>query len=176
MIRPVIDGLLDKLGIGSELLTRGSHADLLAFSRPLDSADRDRLREEIGSLYDLFLERVAAGRGMTTSEVDEAGRGRVWTGQQALDLGLVDELGGLRAAVRRAKELAGIDVDTDVSLVPYPAPRPLAEQLAEAFWGSRAEALPELSLLGALGRLRAWVTLLPPGRPVLVPPFFVEIH
>lgn len=176
VVRPVIGGLLDKLGIGFESMKRGSHADLLVFSRPLDAAGRARLREEIDALYDLFVARVASGRDLSPEAVDAVGRGRVWTGVQAHENGLVDELGGLRAAVRRAKELAGLDVDADVELVVYPEPRSLAEQLAEALQQVSVQAAARLRLPAALGRLEAFARLLPPGRPALVAPFAVDIH
>ena len=176
VVRPVIGGLLDKLGIGFESMKRGSHADLLVFSRPLDDAGRARLREEIDAIYDLFVARVAGGRDLRPEAVDAIGRGRVWTGAQAYENGLVDELGGLRVAVRRAKELAGLDVDADVELVVYPQPRSLAEQLAEALQQVSVQAAARLWLPPALGRLEAFARLLPPGRPALVAPFAVDIH
>jgi protease-4 len=132
VMRPVIGPLLEKLGIGVESMTRGSHAGLLLSSQPLDADGRERLLEEIMALYDLFVARVADGRGLTAEQIHEVGRGRVWTGEQALEEGLVDELGGLYAAVRRAKRAAGIDEDADVALVPFPAAKSLADQLGES--------------------------------------------
>lgn len=176
VVRPVVGGLLEKLGIGFESMQRGSYADLMVFSRPLDEPGRARLRQEIDSIYDLFVARVSAGRGLSPEAVDAVGRGRVWTGAQAREKGLVDELGGLRVAVRRAKELAGIDPDADVELVVYPQPRSLAEQLAQALQQSSARAAAQLALPSSVGRLEALVGLLPPGRPQLLPPFTVDIQ
>jgi protease-4 len=174
-VRPVIGGLLEKLGIGVETLTRGEHADILLFSRPLDAAGRARLRAETDALYELFVARVAEGRGMTPEEVDAVGRGRVWTGAQAHERGLVDELGGLRVAVRRAKLEAGLEADADVALVPFPAPRSLSQQVAEALRQVSLQAAP-LPLPGALRRLAALVQSAPLGGPLFLPPFFVEIR
>ena len=102
------------------------------------------------------------------------GRGRVWTGTQAVDVGLVDSLGGLRAAVRRAKERAGIDADADVALVPYPEPRSLLEQLDEAFQQAAVVATPRLpALLQDLEPLLgAWSA----DEPLALPPFLVRIR
>ena len=75
---------------------------------------------EADLFYNDFVERVAEARGMSADEVDAVARGRVWTGADAHERGLVDELGGLRTAVRRAKVLAGLDVDAEVTLVGYP--------------------------------------------------------
>src|SRR3990172_8992936 len=128
-------------------MTRGEHADILVSTQPLDEGGRERMRAELDAIYDLFLDRVAGGRGLSREQVHAVARGRVWTGAQAVDIGLVDSLGGLRAAVRRAKERAGIDVDADVALVPYPTPRTLVEQLDEAFQQAAAVAPPRLPAL-----------------------------
>ncbi|HWF71571.1 MAG TPA: S49 family peptidase, partial [Mycobacterium sp.] len=84
------------------------------------------------------VERVAEGRNLSVDAVDAVARGRVWTGADALEHGLVDELGGLRAAVRKAKALAGLDEDAKVRLVGYPGssvwdllrPRPSSQPAA----------------------------------------------
>ncbi len=174
VVRPVIGGLLDKLGIGYESMTRGEHADILLATRPLDENGRERMRAELDAIYDLFLDRVAGGRGLSREQVHAVARGRVWTGAQAVDIGLVDSLGGLRAAVRRAKERAGIDAEADVALVPYPTPRSLLQQLDEAFRGAAVVALPRLpGLLRSLEPLAgAWSA----DEPLALPPFLVRIR
>jgi len=133
VLRPVIGGLLEKLEIGVEAITRGTHADLQLVSRPLSPESRARLRREVYSVYELFVKRVSDGRPLDVPGVDAVGRGRVWTGAQAAERGLVDELGGLHAAVQRAKTQLKLDPNADVALVTYPPPRPLAEQLGEMF-------------------------------------------
>ena len=120
--------------------------------------------------------RVAEGRGLSAEQVHEAGRGRVWTGEQAAARGLVDELGGLRAAVRRAKREVGLDEDADVALVPYPAPRTLADQVAEALRQARVRTLAPLELPRRVRRLASLLGALPERAPLLVPPFLVEIR
>jgi protease-4 len=176
VVRPVIGGLLEKLGIGFESLKRGTHADLLQATQPLDDAGRARLRREIQSVYELFLSRVADGRGMTTEQVHAVGRGRVWTGAQAAERGLVDEVGGLRAAVRRAKLEVGLAPDADVALVAYPAPRSLAEELADALSQTALRAAAPLRLPVALERIEALLASAPLGAPLAIPPFLLEIR
>ena len=104
-----------------------------------------QVEAEADLFYTDFVQRVADGRGMTVEEVDAVARGRVWTGADALARGLVDELGGLRTAVDRAKVLAGFDADTEVKVIrlpgsslmdalrPKPSSQPAAASLPDAF-------------------------------------------
>ena len=177
VIKPVIGGLLEKLGIGVEVMTRGPHADLLLSSRPMDDATRAVLKDDVKGVYDLFVDRVASGRSMKPEDVDAIARGRVWTGAQAKEIGLVDVLGGLRVAAVEARKLIGIDEEAPAVIVQYPKPRPLAEELAELLGAASVEVTtPQLPLPGALGSLVAFVRNLPEGVPLLVPPFLMEIR
>ncbi|MEE9609457.1 MAG: signal peptide peptidase SppA [Myxococcota bacterium] len=172
VLRPVFAGMLEKLDIGVESQTRGAHADLLVGSRPLSEASRARLRDEIQSIYDLFVERVAAGRNLDPERVDALGQGRVWTGAQAAEIGLVDELGGLREAVNRAKQMLDIDPAADVELIPHPPPRSLREQISEAL---KRVVVSELPLPRSARRLEQWLALAT-GVPALVPPFVLDVR
>lgn len=113
-------GLLDKLGITTERLTFGDKADVFSPFRPFTPEEKKALKEEILWTYDQFLTKVAEGRNMTKEEVNKVGRGRIWTGRQAKDLKLVDEIGGLTTAVGLAKKLAGIAPEEEVRLVIWP--------------------------------------------------------
>jgi protease-4 len=118
-----VDGLLAKLGITAEKIAFGEKADVFSPFRPLTAGERKVLKEEILWTYERFLDRTAEGRGLARDAVDAAGRGRVWTGRQAKDLGLVDELGGLTMALGLAKKEAGIDADEEVRLDVWPRKR-----------------------------------------------------
>jgi protease-4 len=118
-----LDGLLGKLGITSEKLVFGEKADIFSPFRPFTAAERKILKEEILWTYDRFLDKAAEGRGLSREAVDAVGKGRVWTGRQAKDLKLVDELGGLTMAVGLAKKEAGIDADEEVRLDVWPRKR-----------------------------------------------------
>jgi protease-4 len=173
VLRPVLRGMLEKLDIGVESLTRGGYASLLLASEPLTESTRAWLHAEVVSIYDLFLSRVSEGRELTLEQVDRVARGRVWTGEQAAGKGLIDEIGGLRVAVRRALTQLELDPDTDVALVPYPAPVSLAEQLDEMLRGFAARADP----LGALlRRAEPWLEAMRAGAPVSLPPFLPIIR
>lgn len=116
----VARGLKDRLGIGSDALRTNTNADAWSPNAPFTPEQHAMVEAEADLFYNDFVERVAQARGMSTDEVDAVARGRVWTGADAHERGLVDELGGLRTAVRRAKLLAGLDVDAEVTLVGYP--------------------------------------------------------
>jgi len=113
-------GLMDKLGITAEKLTFGEKADIFTLFRPFTPEEKRILKDQILWTYDQFLTKVAEGRGLTKEEVNKVGRGRIWTGRQAKDLKLVDELGGLTSAIGLAKKLAGIATEEDVRLVVWP--------------------------------------------------------
>ncbi len=173
VVRPVVRDLLAKLDIGVATLTRGSQASLLLASQPLSEGTRSWLHSEVSSIYDLFLSRVSEGRGRTREEIDAVARGRVWTGEQAATRGLVDELGGLRVAVRHALAKLELDPNSDVALVPYPAPKSFAEQVDDALRGLMAQIDP---LAGALGHAEPWLAAMREGTPALLPPFIPVIR
>ena len=104
----VLSGLLDKLLLGREAINRGLHADLEASDRPFDDAERKVMLDSIQRAYDVFLDRVATSRSLSRDDADAVGGGRVWTGSQALEKGLVDELGGLESGLAKARQLAGL--------------------------------------------------------------------
>jgi protease-4 len=113
-------GLFEKLGITSEKITYGKKSDMFSPFRKLTPEEKRVLKNEILWIYDQFLTKVAEGRNMSKEEVDKIGRGRVWTGSQAKERGLVDEIGGLSRALELAKELAGIPSDEEVRLIVRP--------------------------------------------------------
>jgi protease-4 len=105
----VTQGMFGKVRAGREVVSRGKAAGLFADTARFDEEERTRVRADIGEGYARFKARVARGRDMTGEEVEAIARGRVWTGRQAREHGLVDELGDLQAAVDKARELAGLD-------------------------------------------------------------------
>ena len=100
--------LLKKLRFNAVSYLRGDNADLIAGEKPFSDAQRDLLRESIEHIYGQFLERVAESREQSAAEIDAIGGGRVWTGEQALGHGLVDELGNLRTAIDKARNLGQV--------------------------------------------------------------------
>ena len=112
--------LKDRLGVGSDAVRTNANADAWSINAPFTPEQHAQIEAEADLCYTDFVERVAQGRHLSIEAVQEVARGRIWTGADALDHKLVDELGGLRTAVRRAKVLAGLDEDAKVRLVSYP--------------------------------------------------------
>jgi protease IV len=134
----------DTIQLGSPL------ANMWTSTRPFNNAERQALSTYIGRAYDGFLQRVKEGRGFATIEETRAlAKGRVWTGQQALERKLVDRTGGLMTAVARAKELAGLKADDAVRLVLYPEVMSPFEAFRSLF-GASAESARTLALLSAV--------------------------
>jgi protease IV len=112
--------LKDRLGVGSDSVRTNPNADAWSINQPFTDEQHAHVEAEADLFYTDFIERVAQGRKMSVEAVDAIARGRVWTGADAKERGLVDELGGLRTAVTRAKVLAGLEPDADVRIVGYP--------------------------------------------------------
>ncbi|MDV3134750.1 signal peptide peptidase SppA [Mycobacterium sp. 29Ha] len=157
--------LKDRLGIGSDSVRTNANADAWSINQPFTDEQHALVAAEADLSYSDFVERVASGRKMTVEAVDAVARGRVWTGADALEHGLVDELGGFRTALNRAKVLAGLDPDDEVRLVNYPGSslmdmlRPKASSQPAA--ASMPEALAVLvgrSVAGVLSQAERSVT------------------
>jgi protease-4 len=175
-LRPVFKGLLDKLDVNVERMTRGAHADLLMASQPLSPETAAIMDREIEAIYRLFIERVAAGRKLDLQKVDAMAQGRVWTGEQALERGLIDELGGLSEAVLRVKQALDLDADADVALMPYPEAGTLAQQLTDTLRRISLEVVQDSPLKDLAERMQTWFDATPVGAPALVLPFVFDIR
>lgn len=110
--------LLDRIGVDVEVYKTHERADADSFFRPLTSDERTALQQKVDHFYQLFLTRVAEGRKLPKEKVHEVAQGRVWTGEQALAHGLVDELGGLRQAIAWAEQKAGMPADSPIVELP----------------------------------------------------------
>src|SRR5215210_3712149 len=122
-IRPTALGLYEKLGINPVALERGAHAGLLDPTRSPDAEEVRMIEHQIQHAYAEFKDRVARGRKIDFLDLESIAGGRVWTGAEALELGLVDETGGFREALLKARELGGIERDVPEALVRVNPPR-----------------------------------------------------
>jgi protease-4 len=130
------NGINSKLGLNMDGLKRGEHSDLLSGflipHRDLGADEEERYKSFILDLYNVFIEKVAAGRGMDGEKVEAAAQGRIFSGTRALEAGLVDSLGGLTDAIRTARTLAKIPEKRSVRYEEYPRPK-FFERLLENF-------------------------------------------
>jgi protease-4 len=131
-------GFYDWIGMNWELTKRGRNADFFSSNRSFTKEQRDILQREIYEFYKKFVQKVADGRGKSWEEIDEIAKGRVWTGETAKELGLVDELGGLREAISLAKEKAGIPEQEEVRIITFPKKKTLWQMLTS---GKKEEIL-----------------------------------
>ena len=122
--------MLKKLRFNAFSYLRGDNADLISGESHFSDAQRDMIRASIDHIYEQFLGRVAESRGKSSAEIDAIGGGRVWTGEQALQNGLVDELGNLRTAIDKARELAKLP-ETAPSVLIRDKGKPIGVQVAE---------------------------------------------
>jgi protease-4 len=174
MVKFVIDGTLKKLGMNVEAVGEGRYAHLYSPVRPFSPDERAKVLEQMQATYDAFVEKAAAGRNTTPEKIDAVGQGRVWTGQQARQIGLVDELGGLERALALAKEEAKISAGTEVELEIYPPKKTLYESLADPF-GAMERSSALTALLGitdrrALQAITAPLRVFRRGEPLAIMP------
>jgi protease IV len=132
----VTGGVYGKLGARIESTSVGKNAEINSPARPYNPDELKKLQEQLQAFYDQFVEKVAEARHSTPEKIDALAQGRVWTGRQAKQNGLVDELGGLDRAVAIAKQRAKIAADSDVELVVYPPRKSFYELLSEQVSGS----------------------------------------
>jgi protease IV len=161
----VTGGTFEKLGANIEATSQGRNAEINSPERRFNDEERAKVHESLQAFYDQFVEKVAEARHSTPEKIDQVAQGRVWTGQQAKEVGLVDQLGGLQDAVAVAKQRARIAADEEVELVVYPPRRSFYELLSETIDAparlSTAEAI--VSLLGGRDR-KLLAALLAPSR------------
>ena len=136
----VTGGVYEKLGAHIDSTSVGRHAEINSPARPYTPDERRKVLEQLQAFYDQFIEKVADSRHRRPEQIDQVAQGRVWTGQQAKQHGLVDELGGLERAVQVAKERAKIPADREVELVVYPPRKSFYEILSDQLSGAGDQA------------------------------------
>jgi protease-4 len=165
-----VGGVYDKIGLKTEVITRGANANLMTMTHPFSDSERKAMTALMGDVYSQFLQkallgRARAGKKMSLSDLEKLAGGRVWTGRQAKENGLVDELGTLDDAIAAAKEMAGVDKAKELEWLILPRPRSFLDNLMESGLGVQSplsglqaltRELPELqgALRGAEGLLR----------------------
>ncbi len=158
-------GLFEKLGLTVDYVDTTKNCTLDWPFQNFTPAQRESVERMMRDTYENFLRGVAEGRHMNMAAVDKIAQGRVWTGERAKQLGLVDELGGLHTAIAAAKQLAKIPLSEKVSLVYLPPPRTLLEKILDLASGARvfgptASSRQWLAQIESLARQPIW-TILP---------------
>jgi protease IV len=173
-VKFVIDGTLKKVGMNIEGVSQGRYAGMYASVRQFSPEERTKMLELMQATYDTFVEKTAASRNTTPERIDAIGQGRVWTGAQAKQLGLVDELGGLDRALALAKQRARIAENAEVELVVYPPKKSFFEVLSDPF--GRSDGGVGLDVLFGLRDRRALDAVMAPlrvfrrGEPLAIMP------
>ena len=158
-LKPDLGGLLEKTGIRREVLTRGRFADAYTPFKAFDDASFRKFVETTGVIYDDFIAKVAKGRKMTPAEVDAVAGGRVWSGRRALEVGLIDRIGGLDEAVQEAKKLAKMDAKVKPELLYLPARKTWLEYLLAGDASQLTSALAAGVVRESLGELQPLANL-----------------
>ncbi|MEZ5825426.1 MAG: signal peptide peptidase SppA [Geminicoccaceae bacterium] len=129
--KPVIAGLSASLGVNWERIERGANADLFSLAEPFDSNGMRAMNGMLDDIYNRFIAGVAEGRELEEEYVAQIARGRVWTGEQAIEIGLVDRLGGIPEAIDEARIALELDEEEAVRIVPWPRPLSSLERLQQ---------------------------------------------
>ena len=165
-------GLYDKIGLTKEIVVRGRNAAMFSDYQPWSEEEKARIRALMESFYGEFVSKAAQGRKKTVEEIDRVAQGRVWTGADAVKLGLVDRLGGLDAALSLAREKAQIGADQDVNLVVLPERKGLLELLMER----QEEGVKERLLSPETRTMMRWAARLSDRGPIARLPFDLRIR
>lgn len=137
MIPDFSGAINDKLHVNITPVNSNRHADMYTMMRPLDKAELDYMQASVERIYDKFTSLVAEGRGMTVEDVDAIAQGRVWSGADAIVIGLVDEIGTIEDAISYAALcIDGVESLDDVQVTAYPKPLTAFESLLERFGGN----------------------------------------
>ena len=183
--KPVVRGFYDWIGISNEYVMRGKNAGMFRETEKFSDTEQAKFKEFLNSTYDDFITKVGKGRNKDKEFIDSIGQGRVWTGSQGKERGLVDEYGGLDKAIEIAKQLANIPADRSIQRVILPQPPTFLEQLLNAGDDdseSDAQAKQEAALLSAVPedvreglRYAQLLDRASKGEPVYLMPFKLRI-
>lgn len=181
-------GLYNKLGLKKEIITHGKNATIYSDYGNFTPTERERIKKMMHTIYHEFVDKAAAGRNMSFEEIEEVAQGRVWTGKQAKELGLIDELGGLDTAISIAKKKAGFTDEDKLGLMILPEQKTFFEQIFESMLEDEAslsnpfplkggQRIPTLSILkNHWNQLTALITVFQTERVVTAIPFEIIIR
>ena len=181
-------GLYNKVGLKKEIIALGKNATLYSDYGGFSDTERERVEKMMKTIYEDFVSKAASGREKTFEEIDEVAQGRIWTGKQAKELGLVDELGGLDTALSIAKKQAGLNDGDKFDVIVLPEQKTFFEQMMESMLNEEAaitmpfplqaaQQHPAFSMLNEhLQQITTWLTLFDRERVVTALPFDILIR
>ncbi|WP_017589154.1 signal peptide peptidase SppA [Nocardiopsis ganjiahuensis] len=165
--KPVLGALKERFGITTDSVSQGAHAAMFDTEEGFSESEWERINTLLDNIYDDFVSKVAAARGRTWDEIHEVAKGRIWTGADALERGLVDELGGVETAVRLARAEVGAGA-LPVRVFPRPHPLDRLRQHESSEDVASAEPQTVLSAWGPLEHLAVRLGL-PAAGPLSMP-------
>ncbi|MCZ6680185.1 MAG: signal peptide peptidase SppA [Candidatus Poribacteria bacterium] len=175
-----LQGLYHKVGLTKEVITRGKNANLYSDYGNFTPAERERVETLLETIYQDFVRKAAKGRHKTEAEIREVAQGRIWTGRQAKEIGLVDELGGLDTALAIAKKRIALSPDDEIDIIVLPKPKTFFETLMEEMeMGVRLPITPYLSVPASVGEALQhfyWLRLFANEPVATVMPFEILIR
>lgn len=181
-------GLYNKIGLTKEIITHGQNATIYSDYGNFSPTERERVEKMMKTIYDDFVNKAAAGRKTTYDEIHAVAQGRVWTGKQAKELGLVDEIGGLETALTIAKKQGEIADDDKYDIIVLPEEKPFLEQFLESMLEVEMEISESLPLQiaqqhplfpllkGQWHQIITWITLFEKERVITALPFDITIR
>ena len=181
-----LKGFYDWIGVSNEYVLRGKNAGMFRETEKFNDSEQAKFKEFLNNTYQDFITKVAKGRNKEAGYIDSIGQGRVWTGSQGKEKGLVDEYGGLDKAIEIAKQLANIPAEKSIQRVIMPQPPTFLEQLMSASGdddaSADAQAKQQASLLNALPedlreslRYAQLLDRAAKGEPIYLMPFKLRI-
>ncbi len=174
---PEFGGVTKKIGVGVETVGSNKHSDMFSLMRPFDKAELAYMQASVEDIYEMFVSLVADSRGMSVEDVDAIAQGRVWTGADALEKGLVDEIGNLQTAIEYATSLVDHQVSGGFTVCDYPKPLTQFEQLMLQFSGTGNEpSILSDTPFEALGPAVATLKANEPGQLYARLPYALEIR
>ncbi|MBR4735373.1 MAG: signal peptide peptidase SppA [Bacteroidales bacterium] len=172
---PEFSKVTKNIGVTFESVNSNKHSDMYSLMRPFDKAELDYQQASVEDIYETFVNLVADGRKMAPSAVDAIAQGRVWMGSDAIEIGLVDEIGTLQDAIAYAASIAGIAAD-DARTVAFPAPLTIMEEIMESLGQGSSEPsiLAGTPFEGLSGEVNS-ILASNPGKPMARLPYAFDI-
>ena len=136
--------LNEKLGVYIETVKTHKHSDIANGYRKLSDDELNVIQNSVEDIYETFITHVSEGRGIPVRKVDEIGQGRVWSGADALSIGLIDEIGGLEDAIASAADLSDLE---DYRIITLPKKTDMFEEFIESFYAKQNIVLPDFMVI-----------------------------